>query len=363
MLSFNIHKNDSDMDGVPDKDDPMPLKKGLKPFGTHEYENEVNSKAETLYNDSLDSGTTPDSQTLKYDLPTEYLNVNDMVSLKQTILKFGKEKALSRAAIGIMMKDVNDNQDYLQYISDEDWLKFCEFFNKHVIGYGSVNEDIHYFRLKLNRTPDSFDLVADADNWHIYTKINTRYHMNNNADNNNQYYSQYISSNLNYPSYSTYGNEYNMKFVDKYGMNEVVVTPDKSLNGMSDEEIYDYLTDANHWQILTDNYVKAQTNTYFKYDPVNVGTYNYVAYDKSIDFVELDGITERKTKSSDHKKYDVNPYLGGKGDYSNLGNVPGLIYDNTSTAKKRNYSYYEDKCMIDKQDKIFDKWVSKIAKN
>jgi hypothetical protein len=98
------------MDSVPDKDDSMPLKKGLKPFGTPEYENEVNSKAETLYNDSLNSGTTPDSQTLKYELPIEYLNVNDMTSLKQTILKFGKEKALSRAAIGIMMKDVNDNE-------------------------------------------------------------------------------------------------------------------------------------------------------------------------------------------------------------------------------------------------------------
>jgi len=164
------------MDGVPDKDDSMPLKKGLKPFGTAEYEDEVNSKAETLYNDSLDSGTTSSSQTIKYELPIEYLNVNDMTSLKQTILKFGKEKALNRAAIGIMMKDVNDNEEYLQYISDEDWLKFCEFFNKHVNTFDAVYEDLHYFRNKLNRTPSSFqELVDNKSDWILYTKDDTRY--------------------------------------------------------------------------------------------------------------------------------------------------------------------------------------------
>ena len=180
--------------------------------------------------------------------------------------------------------------------------------------------------------------------------------MNNNADNNNQYYSQYISSNSNYPSYSTYSNEYNMKFVDIYGLNEVVVTPDKDLSGMSNDDIYEYLTDASHWQILTADYNKAQNDTNFKYDPVNVGTYNYVAYDKSIDFVELDGITKRKTESSDHKKYDVSPYLGGNDDYSNWGNVPGLIYDNTSTAKERNGNLYNVTINRDNADTIYPFW-------
>ncbi len=145
-------------------------------------------------------------------------------------------------------------------------------------------------------------------------------------------------------------------------MNELVVTPDTDLSQMSDDEIQNYLKDASHWQILTADYNKAQSDSNFKYDPVNVGTYNYVAYDESIDFVELDGITERKTEGSYHKKYDVYPYLGGKNDYSNWGNVPGLIYDNTSTAKERNYTYYEDKCIIDKHDKIFDEWVDEFGK-
>ena len=50
------------MDGVPDKDDSMPLKKGeLKPFGTVEYENEIKGKTETL--------VLPNPSTVKYDLP------------------------------------------------------------------------------------------------------------------------------------------------------------------------------------------------------------------------------------------------------------------------------------------------------
>lgn len=50
------------MDGVPDKDDSMPLKKGeLKPFGTVEYENEIKGETETL--------VLPNPSTVKYDLP------------------------------------------------------------------------------------------------------------------------------------------------------------------------------------------------------------------------------------------------------------------------------------------------------
>ena len=113
-----------------------------------------------------------------------------------------------------------------------------------------------------------------------------------------------------------------MKFVDIYGMNGVVVTPDKELSGMSDEDIYNYLIDADHWQILTDDYEKACNNPNFKYDPANVWTYNYSAY-----YVNIDG-SIKSTSKSDHDKYDVYPYLGGKKSYSNWGNVPGLIYGN-----------------------------------
>ena len=107
------------MDGVPDKDDSMPLKKGLKPFGTPEYENEVNSKAETLYNDTLKSSTLS-TYPIRNDLPLEYSNHSAVGTLLQVTVNFEKEKAISKAAINIMMEDVNKCEDYLQYISDED---------------------------------------------------------------------------------------------------------------------------------------------------------------------------------------------------------------------------------------------------
>jgi hypothetical protein len=62
VMKSDPTKNNSDMDGVPDKDDSMPLKKGeLKPFGTVEYENEIKGKTETL--------VLPNPSTVKYDLP------------------------------------------------------------------------------------------------------------------------------------------------------------------------------------------------------------------------------------------------------------------------------------------------------
>lgn len=128
-----------------------------------------------------------------------------------------------------MMQDVNTYEDYTFSVSDENWLKFCEFFNTCVMDYGSITKELHYFRLKLNRTYKQYFKEKK------FTSTNPR----------------------KYPSYQTYGNEYNMKFVDIYGMNEVVVTPDKDLTGMSDSYIIDYLKNPEHWLILTDDYEKA----------------------------------------------------------------------------------------------------------
>jgi len=57
-----------------------------------------------------------------------------------------------------MMKDVNDCEKYLFLVSDENWLRFCEFFNECVMEYGTVDEELHYFRLKLNRAPETLEL-------------------------------------------------------------------------------------------------------------------------------------------------------------------------------------------------------------
>ena len=331
-----------------------------------------------------------------YDGQAHYLSAQDftmpkdpMPLLKTYFPKFGTEEYKQYTEqnydgvdyqIKHMMSTVN-RCEYTDLVSDEDWLRFCEYFNERVLEYGKITQDIHYFRLKLNRTPDSFEeLVAHKDDWYIYTKDNTRYHMNNclyteSYFNNSNIASiisynkykgyfnktEFTSENSAYPSYSTYGNEYNMKFVDKYGMNEVVVTPNKDLSGMTHEEIYTYLLKASNWQILTADYNKAQNDSNYKYDPVNVGTYNYCGYEKGIEFVYSYDETEMKTSTSDdHQKYDVKPYLGGKKSCSNWGNAPGMIYGNTKKQRNNNGDYYTDTA---DQDVYEMWWERKFSKN
>lgn len=331
-----------------------------------------------------------------YDGQAHYLSAQDftmpkdpMPLLKTYFPKFGTEEYKQYTEqnydgvdyqIKHMMSTVN-RCEYTDLVSDEDWLRFCEYFNERVLEYGKITQDIHYFRLKLNRTPASFEeLVAHKDDWYIYTKDNTRYHMNNclyteSYFNNSNIASiisynkykgyfnktEFTSENSAYPSYSTYGNEYNMKFVDKYGMNEVVVTPNKDLSGMTHEEIYTYLLKASNWQILTADYNKAQNDSNYKYDPVNVGTYNYCGYEKGIEFVYSYDETEKKTSTSDdHQKYDVKPYLGGKKSCSNWGNAPGMIYGNTKKQRNNNGDYYTDTA---DQDVYEMWWERKFSKN
>ena len=132
---------------------------------------------------------------------------------------------------------------------------------------------------------------------------------------------------------------------------------------MSHDEIYNYLTDESHWLILTDDYQKAENNHNFKYDPVNVGTYNYSAYD--FEYENLDG-TLKVTSSDLHDFFDVKPYLGGKKSYSNWGNVPGLIYGNTRSQRDKNGNWRKE--LFEKysfmnnngDDIIYENWKSKF---
>ena len=140
-------------------------------------------------------------------------------------------------------------------------------------------------------------------------------------------------------------------------MNEVVVTPDTDISQMSDEEIKINLKDASHWQILTADYNKAQRDSNFKYDPVNVGTYNYSGYEKGVEFVySNDESIVKNSSSENHQKFDVRPYLGGKKIYSNWGNVPGLIYGNTRTQRDKNGYYHRDICVVNNHDVIYEEW-------
>ena len=89
---------------------------------------------------------------------------------------------VDKTALDIMMKDVNDCEKYLFLVSDENWLRFCKFFNECVQTYGSVDEELHYFRLKLNRTPktleDMLEIIEnDSSSWILCSERKARYHM------------------------------------------------------------------------------------------------------------------------------------------------------------------------------------------
>ena len=84
-----------------------------------------------------------------------------------------------------MMQDVNTYEDYTFTVSDENWLNFCLFFNECVQTYDAINEELHYFRLKLNRAPATLEEMIDLinstpninDKWIMCSPYKGRYHM------------------------------------------------------------------------------------------------------------------------------------------------------------------------------------------
>ena len=105
-----------------------------------------------------------------------------------------------------MMSTVNRCK-YTDLVDDENWLKFNQYFNEKIKEYVYSNtnertlwlceksdtyakkhivitEDMHYFRIKLNRAPATLDEMINEinssdtdDKWTLYPMKNTRYHM------------------------------------------------------------------------------------------------------------------------------------------------------------------------------------------
>jgi len=243
------------------------------------------------------------------------------------------KRACYRTTLDLMMSWVNacPRPDL---VPDKDWLAFCKKFNSVVLSYyqtidddelefmnenwySILDEDLHYFRTKLNRIPSSFEaLINDKENWLLYDKSRTYYHMND---------GDFISTNPDYPSYSSYNNLYNLKFVDINGIYEVVVTPKGDISGMSDEELEKHLKDSSNWQIITDDPNNEDPN--FKYDPVNMGTYNYCAYDERISGHDA------KSDKRAHNILDVYSFY-------DFANVKGLRYGNSKDERNKNAKDY-----------------------
>ena len=227
---------DTDDDGLKDDIDHEPLKKAyIKAFGTDEYQMEIEGKAK-------EGKYVREWYMTPQDLMAR--NINNYFNGRSEDL-VSKSK-IAKAAIDAMMQDVNECEQYLYTISDENWLKFCLFFNECVNEYGTVDENLHYFRIKLNRAPATLDemikaIEKDKSSWVLCTIWETRYHMTGE------------------------NGEYNLKFVSSNSTNNIF------------EAVYD-----KNGMLLTE-----------KNCPKNMGTYNYAG---------------TKTNNSLHHKFDVDTY-------------------------------------------------------
>ena len=202
-----------------------------------------------------------------------------------------------------MMSTVNRCK-YTDLVDDENWLKFKQYFNEKIKEYVYSNtnertlwlcaksdtyakkhivitEDMHYFRIKLNRAPATLDEMINEinssdtdDKWTLYPMQNTRYHM-----------------------FGEDG-EYNLKF------------------GSSKNTDYCYEAVYNKDGILL-----TENNS-----PINMGTYNYCSDQKD---------------SKLHQLFDVIPYkvLGNTPDESSkypgdkAKNDNGKIFDGNVDAR------------------------------
>jgi hypothetical protein len=151
-----------------------------------------------------------------------------------------------KSALSEIMKDVDKNGTDIDKNDPATNLRFRKLVSTVISKIGSVDMQTHYFRNKLNRSPESLDKLIALNKtlplnkrWILLAIINSAYHVQ-----------------------GTDG-EYNLKFVSFDGFCEAVY---------------------NKKGVLLNE----------KNDPINMGTYNYAAGISGVDA---------------HQKYDVAPYL------------------------------------------------------
>ena len=157
----SVFNSDSDGDGFSDKKDPNPYEYTYVPFLSKDYESNVKKTVLDKYN------AVKNERAIYNHISQDQMN-----------------KVLAKMQIKIMMKDVIECE-YTYLVSDEDWLRFCLFFNDQVKIYDCITEELHYFRNKLNRCPLSLDDMIDEinaasnidDKWIMCSPNKGRFHM------------------------------------------------------------------------------------------------------------------------------------------------------------------------------------------
>ena len=200
-------------------------------------------------------------------------------------------------------KIVNDCEQYLFSVSDENWLNFCLFFNECVQTYGKVDEELHYFRLKLNRAPATLEemmkISMNLDNdskWVLFSPEKTAYHM----------YDTKIVEN---EKERILRGEYNLKFVSS-----------KNTNNM-----YEAVYNEDGILLTIEN------------DPTNCATYNYCSD-------EISGSLHQKLDVKPYKKYGNISGYPYKGDQTKKANISKFY--NNSDAQKNRKKYVDSKNFI-----------------
>ena len=192
-----------------------------------------------------------------------------------------------------MMQDVNAYEDYTFTVSDENWLRFCLFFNECVDKYGTVDEELHYFRLKLNRAPATLEemkkiIKNDNTSWVLCTIWETRYHMTGK------------------------NGEYNLKFVSSNSTNniyEAVYNKDGIL--LNEKNCPENMGTYNYAGTKTNNSLHHafDVDTYFMY-----GNIKGIKYNEGEEMSKFISKKSRKLKNDDAIKYhnSIEKYLYGE---------------------------------------------------
>ena len=216
-----------------------------------------------------------------------------------------EKDVIAKAELDIMMKDVNRYEKCLYTVSDENWLSFCKFFNECVLEYGTVDEELHYFRLKLNRTPetlqDMIDLINSTpninDKWIMCSPQKGRFHM---FGDNGAYNIKFISSNNTDNIYEAV-----------YDKNGNIITENNDYG--KNMGTYNYASSSKHKK----KHNKFDRDTYLEYG-------NTISDPKPIKNAENDNvINHRPADKNDITKVDIN----AQNHYIKVCNDIGIDYE------------------------------------
>jgi len=110
----------------------------------------------------------------------DYKNIVDASSLQIIVA----QRAIKKIMLDVNNEDICDEFENIKKIPYEKpgdpWRIVCLQFNKYITKIGSVSKQVHYFRNKLNRYPETLDEMlkhGTEEEWELYKVGKSIYHM------------------------------------------------------------------------------------------------------------------------------------------------------------------------------------------